>query len=247
MINDTAFLVTSFERSHCLVALLESIEQHYPDARVYIADDSQEGYRPNADKIAEREIVEEWIQLDYDVGLSVKRNVLVEATDEPYLLILEDDFVFEARTDIADLRQILDVGAADLVAGVCERHRRKSQLASHFDYSRPTLYLDRDLTQPHQVVEGLPYSRPDYVPNFFLARREVLEDNPWDERYKLAEHLPFFLDMHDAGEYEVAQTRGVVVHHQRKRPSRYRRHRQRGRDLLTKALRDRGFDRLVRR
>lgn len=216
LLNNVAFCIKTFLRESSLRALVDSILHYYPKARIYIADDS----KLTASKIklyAEYEAKGiNLLLLDHDVGLSAGRNALIEATLEPYLLFLEDDFVFTAETNIIKLEEFLgehyDVG---IVGGACRVGDKLQHYEGMLEFENGVLtyvsqhkdwFVDNMTTQLRWIFV-------DRVFNFFLARREVFSSVVWDPELKLAEHVAFFLDLKYRTDWKVAYTDVVVVDH----------------------------------
>ena len=241
-IEKTAFCVASFERPRLLYRLLQSIRDVYPETPVYVADDSRPQRRPAP------EDVDGWFQLPYDAGLSKKRNTLIEGTTEERLLFLDDDFVLAEAAGVEQLNTLLDVlPSVGIAAGIEQREDGRPAYAARFEVEGKTLHLDAPPLYEWEAG-GICYGRVDLAPNYFVARREVFEGVRWDERRRIAEHLPFFLDLQKKTDWEVVCTPEATFEHMREHPdAEYRRHRVRGHQELKKALADRGFEGIGRR
>src|SRR5262249_39185328 len=69
------------------------------------------------------------------------------------------------------------------------------------------------------MVDGLPVF--DVVHNFFLARRDRLRRDPWDERLKIgSEHTEFFLRLRERG-LRCTRLPDVAVYHYPQLPPEY--------------------------
>lgn len=192
MHDDIAHIIPTHERPAVAQRLVDSILWQWPEASVYVCDDSR---TPTTYDDATTVPAQA-----YDIGLSAKRNALVAATSEPYLMLWDDDYVatpdtelwrfyelLEAREEIGVVggewllgkqRQIWFTGRVD-AEGPIKRHRPPQEPPSRLETSR-------GLIRYHDV---------DFVPNWLMARRETLEMAPWDEELKLQEHIEFFCRM----------------------------------------------------
>jgi hypothetical protein len=227
-LRDVTACVTAYMRPDCLQRLMDSIQQHYPDLRVEVEDT-----RGN---------------------LSRGRNQLVARCETELCLILEDDFEFAPATKIERLLEILNYDVEVGVAGGSVRQTNTKLAQFPDNQSARDLRLFRNVLEEwvppagrwHSISEGVRYQYCDMVTNFFLARREVLEENPWDEELELGEHAPWFLMLRQQANWRTAYTNDVVIDHHRARPTpeyeaqRKREHRFRERRALKY-----GFDRTV--
>ena len=194
-------LVKTFERRDCLKKLLQSIRRYYPEIPIIVADDSWNPYP----ETCRNDPNIRYLTLPANVGLSAGRNAIVEAATTPLVAVLDDDFVFAEDTRLETLVQWIDRGPADIVGGAVrvgtEVRHYEGDLVAHDE----RLHLcRRALASPAKV---------DTVFNFFVARRDALRRCPWDARYKMAEHAPFFWAAKLAG-LRVWYVPQVVVDHE---------------------------------
>ncbi len=172
------FLITTFEREEGLDNLLKSIKKYYPDADIIIGKQGD--------------------NLPYNCGLSFARNRLVERANSEFVLILEDDFIFTDKTNIEVLQEILK---RDNRIGIIGGRVKEQGFDFSFEHDLEKIgnelwHTKKEKREKDKIrFEGadVNYSFYDCIPNFFLARREALLKNKWDDRLKLAEHTDFFL------------------------------------------------------
>lgn len=210
MLDEIGICITAHERPALCRQLIASIQRFYPGARIYVCDDSRTRHTyegvTNVDPGA------------YDIGVSAKRNALVEACTEPLVLLCEEDFVFTAHTDLSlfydALQALPEVG---LAGAACCRGRSGSRWPKRgvkrtwfAGISRMTGPAQK-LSPPgplQQVRHGgrtIRYHECDFVPNFFLARRETLRACPWDPDLKTAgEHIEHMTRMAAVRELSAA-------------------------------------------
>lgn len=201
-----------FSRADRLGNLLGSVSGT-PVDRVYIADDGE----PSAEKTALYEASYEFdlevLNLEYDAGLGYGRNQIVEASDEPYLLIVDSDH--EVPSDVGRLRdQLVDRPDLGGVAGLLFE-RGKIRGTCH-DLHRRDGVLVRDVHADKTVqrVVGDPLVEYDFVPNVCLFRRECLEENMWDPEYVIGkEHVDFYWSHEQQTDWSFGLNPAVLFDH----------------------------------
>jgi len=204
--------------------LVASIRDYYPSVRVLIAND---GPLPLADVpwLATDGHAEE-LRLPPDSGISVGRNALVDAATTPYILLLDDDHLFDEQTDLARLLRAADGGGGWDVLGMRVRNLPGiAELESHVDIvipryvARVSSFRDRRVTLcvwnenlgPSVVGLATPL-RVDVLHNALLGRVAALRRRRWRPELKVNEHLSFFLDARADG-LAVGYLPSVFVHH----------------------------------
>ncbi|MBI4615133.1 MAG: glycosyltransferase [Planctomycetes bacterium] len=198
-----AFCVKTFDRPACATRLVESILDQYPDAAIYVADDGREPVSvPRATAI----------RLPFDSGISSGRNRLVRETREPFLLFHDDDFVYGDSTRIEILLEfLLQHPEFGLVAGAVEIPPGRRWSFEGWLHLHDGVLEHRPDTSPVSD-EVPPWKEVGTCMNFLLARRRVFEAVRWDEELKVAEHVPFLVDLARAS-CRAAFTPAVVVEH----------------------------------
>jgi hypothetical protein len=204
-INDIAFCITTVEREHCTQNLIKSIRSYYPEAKIYVADQSNGNYDAKVFK------------MDYDCGLSYSRNFLWRNTDEPYKLLLDDDFIFTGHTKIERFRTLIEY--ADIVCGSVRERGSIRNYEYDLRIEGDTLYYDPPKA-PKQVIEGLTCQQVQLAMNFGLFKANT--DN-WDDNLKICEHTDYYLRFKG----KLLYTPDVIVDHIRDRPAAYGRLRRR--------------------
>ncbi len=173
-------MIKTFERPATLRRLVDSIRLRYPTLPIVVVDDSE---RP-----APLEGVET-VVLPFDSGVSAGRQAGLERVRTPYLLVLDDDFVFMRRTELApSLAKLVRNERIDILGGqlidLPSLRRRKPVNGQIFATS----------TQPiapiGSLIEGLPVC--DKVTNFYLARTERLKLVGWHPDLRRIDHADFF-------------------------------------------------------
>ncbi len=239
--SDFAFMAKTLLRPHCLDRLLGTLREQYPDAPVWIADDSPEPYPEIAEKHGPVQVVHHgaeptkqdviktvYATFPYDVGIGTCYNWMIDRIPEPYIVLLDDDFAFTDETRVERFIPFLRSGAFDLVGGdVYNVSKRIYQgFCGHFT-SPGTRVLNHSTIHLRKVPRGRvtgPVS-VEVTMNFFMAKTEVLRDVRWDPDLKVCRHEDFFLRFsgyrprapREPG-YKAAFWRGVIVNHENRRP-----------------------------
>ena len=177
---DLTVLVKTFERPHVLRRLVKSVRRLHPALPIIAVDDSAEPTRlPGVMTI----------EMPYDSGVSAGRNEGLRHVATPFVLLMDDDFVFFRHTGLdAAMRLMARQPEIDIMGGQVidlpfHRRRQPPRGRIYVTPAKPRVPLGSRLGGLEVV---------DKVPNFFLARRDRLELVPWDPQLKLAEHADFF-------------------------------------------------------
>lgn len=190
MSDQIAHIIPTHERPAVCQRLVDSILYHYPDAEIFVCDDSRDPH--------EYEGAVNVPATAYDIGLSAKRNLLVQSTDHPYLFVWDDDYVCTSNANVEGfLELLLSVEMAGIVAGewTLESGARNVWFAGPLIPDGAVIRLIPPQDPPQTATTGagdVRYHRVDLAPNWFLADRRTLRACPWDEELKLNEHLEYF-------------------------------------------------------
>ncbi|XP_062931996.1 beta-1,4 N-acetylgalactosaminyltransferase 1 isoform X1 [Cynocephalus volans] len=149
-------------------------------------------------------------------GWFAGRNLAVSQVTTKYVLWVDDDFVFTARTRLERLVDVLERTPLDLVGGAV---REISGFATTY---RQMLTVEpgapglgnclRQRRGFHHELVGFPGCVvTDGVVNFFLARTDKVREVGFDPRLSRVAHLEFFLD--GLGSLRVGSCSDVVVDH----------------------------------
>jgi len=157
--------ITTFERPDCLESCLKSVRRFYPDLKITVADCSE-------DPPSSHPLVDTYIQLPFDVGVSRGRNTIIDSTDSEFLMIMDDDSIFY-RACLDEMMNPFECESIDLVAGhVGGNFFGKLEIVNNILYRRAGIY--------------------DYVPQLFIAKTEKLREVRWNDDLKTLEHMDFF-------------------------------------------------------
>lgn len=133
-----------------------------------------------------------------------------------YVLWVDDDFVFTARTRLEKLVDVLERTPLDLVGGAVREITGYATTYRHLlsvEPGAPGLgNCLREKSGYHHDLVGFPNCVvTDGVVNFFLARTDKVREVGFDPRLNRVAHLEFFLD--GLGTLRVGSCSDVVVDH----------------------------------
>jgi hypothetical protein len=159
-------IIKTFNRTQELAQLVKSIQRVQPDLEIIIADDSRESTRfPGVTTLV----------LPFNCGISAGRNAALDIVHTPFVLILDDDFVFYRKTRLAGALRILQqTPQIDIMGGKvinlpeCRPHDYRD--AALFPASRAPTFPKGSL------LAGLPVY--DKVANFFIGRTDPRPAGP---------------------------------------------------------------------
>lgn len=238
--DDISFIIKTLERPYCLLRLVKSIYKYYPNARVLIADDSEVSCKRGVEKrFSDKKICV--YELPHDCGLSYGRNFLVDKVQTKYFVLLDDDFVFDKKTDIRTGLKMLEEKGLDIAGGYFRNYPALGSFADCLKYLPKLIvhgiqrynylgFLEElgDEVRVKYYTKRFPdFERADIVHNFFIARTEAVRERClWDETIKMHEHTPFFIKAKRQG-LKVGFTRVMSVKHKPIRRKKYNQYRDR--------------------
>lgn len=185
--KDQAFLdenltavIKTFQRPKVLKRLVKSIRNSYPQMKIIIIDDSRDPVKLNG---------VETIVMPYDSGVSAGRAEALKYVKTPYLMLLDDDFIFNRHTKVQPvlekLESLVDV---DIIGGdvIYLPFYRK------IDYTQEGLHPTQALSvlEAGTKIDGMAVY--DKVANFYIARTESIRKVGWDPMIKRLDHADFF-------------------------------------------------------
>ena len=194
---DVTVLVKTFERPDALRRLLASIRSFYPRMPIVVVDDSAEPLEPVPESITR------YVHAPYNsLGAAAGRNLGLTHVETPYVLVSDDDMVFERRTDVGRMLFRLETTSFDVVScvwldydpwrGICRGVRR---FEGTLDIEDGVLVHRLGATRGE--LDGLPVY--DVVHQFFVASVDRLGAAPWDAELNLSEHYELFLSLKERG------------------------------------------------
>ena len=216
LIDSLTIIIKTFERAALVRKLVDSIRVRYPKVPILIADDSEEPTPIRRVKNLQ------YFTLPFDCGLSAGRNFLLNQVRTDYFLLLDDDHLFRAETDLEHFIGIAKHGGLDVLGGVMINYPEEEIFPYH---GRLVLEPHRQGSGNFFCIRHAPtqandsHQRCSVVHNFFVARTSsVLSMGGWDPQLKIMEHNDFFLRC-EKQELRVAHSNSVCIHHLSTRPS----------------------------
>lgn len=233
-VDEIDFLITVFERWECLENLMFSIAKYYPQANIFIADQSKKFIPAKYNDLYYRlfesglRVKPKAFGLKYDCGLSEARNFLFSATNNRYKLILEEDFVFTEETDIPRLQEIME---SDPQIGIVGGKVMQGGNEIRFEH-----FLEKNGRILRHIASGgyndQGYKLTGCVPNFALIRSDI--GVKWDTDLKISgEHTDFYLQMLNTN-WKIAYCKDVAIDHVKINDKEYKK--MRTRDEFLKLL-----------
>ncbi|KAI4556276.1 hypothetical protein MJG53_015228 [Ovis ammon polii x Ovis aries] len=201
--NLVSIATKTFLRPHKLKTMLQSIRVYYPDLTVIVADDSKEPLEINDSYV-------EYYTMPYGKGWFAGRNLAISQVTTKYVLWVDDDFLFNDKTKIEVLVDVLEKTELDVVGG--------SVLGNVFQFK---LFLEHSKngdclhrrTGSFGPLDGFPNCVvTSGVVNFFLAHTERLQRVGFDPRLHRVAHSEFFID--GLGSLLVGSCSDVIIGHQ---------------------------------
>lgn len=176
MRNKVTLIIKTFERPQCIDRLIYSIKMLYPNIRIIVADDSR-----NFHSIAGVE----HLRMPYDSGVSAGRNLALSHVNTPYVVTLDDDFVFDSRTKLENWLEILEKTNLDLIGG---------NVDGHPNYHASLHIVDDALVfKSEPVGQESGFSTWNIILQFWMGRTErIREIGGWMNEFKTVDHIIFF-------------------------------------------------------
>jgi glycosyltransferase involved in cell wall biosynthesis len=263
-LNDLTILIKTLEREDHLIQLLNSIRKYNFNGPVIIADDSKVPYKNNILTLFPTLNID-YIELPYDTGTAEGRNVMLAKVTSKYFLLCDDDFVFDNRTRIPIMKELLVKYGFDILGGVFRQHNRKTRTGRFFlslnntikkfgfvfpSYEFYEYSADFHISKRNISVSAIEYKEPitksDLIHNFFIARTDLVKSfGGWNPHLKGGEHQNFFIRAKIAG-LKVGTTRkcGVIHDQWTKNSDLYKNLRKRGGEFQMIALEEFGVERI---
>lgn len=173
-------VIKTFERPKVLKRLLVSIKSWYPHIHIIVVDDSRAPLKLDG---------VETIVLPYDRGVSAGRNEGLKRVATKYMLILDDDFVFDRYAGLESALAMMERHPEiDIMGGQVVY----LPFYSTIDYSTVVLWHTdaRPTMPPGSYIGGLPVY--DKVANFYIGRTERIRLVAWEPVLKRLDHADFF-------------------------------------------------------
>jgi len=207
LLDKVTLLIKTFERPDCLKKLLNSIYKYYKNIPIIVVNDGVPiNDIPNVFQI----------NVDFDMGASYCRNLGLSMVNTPYVVTLDDDFIFNERTKLETWLDILENTSIDLISGDVTNTRYEA-----------CFKLENKILQFVRKNKGIESGYPlyDIVLQFWMARTEKIRSfGGWCNEFKTIDHMPFFINAFN--KIKIAYCNSVYVDHKQERTKEYNRFRQ---------------------
>ena len=212
------FIIPSFLRPEKTKKCIESIYKLYPREwfRIHLGN-QEDGVRPEYLQKDDKFYV-----LPMNSGLAKTRQYLIDQSKEPLLVIMDDDFLFTKESNLNTFIQILlDKEHNGIVGGQLKNYNYHPIFSYLYDieYTKDSIKkVERNREEiktfkSKSQIEEM-YNYGDLILNFAMAKREFFQSIRYDEKFKLVEHLDFYLRLKKNGNWKVTFTPNVFAEHQ---------------------------------
>ena len=207
MKDKVTLIIKTFERPQCINRLVYSVKMKYPNLRMIVVDDSRES-RPISGV--------EHIRMPYDSGVSAGRNLALSKVDTPFVVTLDDDFVFNDKTNLENWLSVLEATNLDLVGGNVDGHPA---------YNASLHIEDNALVfKPEPVGTEGDFYLWNIVLQFWMGRTDKIKEiGGWDDDFKTVDHIIFFA--RSIGKLKIGHCPDVRVGHMQIQDQKYYNHR----------------------
>ncbi|XP_063692110.1 uncharacterized protein LOC134824255 [Bolinopsis microptera] len=188
-------------RPYLVMRLAKSIrDKKGYDLRIIAYDDGPNDYPKEVwDDMKEYPFLQYMIGESDDMGISLGRNLALKMVKTKYFLLVDDDHVFNDKSNLDKMIEILDTTDATLVGGKFEGFMkfagalRFGNYHGREEFAIFSGHCDRNLTK-------WGCEQCDSTSNIFMAKTQpVLEIGGWSEELLIAEHADFFVKMKAVG------------------------------------------------
>jgi glycosyltransferase involved in cell wall biosynthesis len=201
-----SIIVKTIARPHIIKRFLMSVGEYQQVKKitfseVLVGDDSDIEYmKANQNIISDvnkiyPDINIKYFDFEHDIGVSAGRNNLVRMANEQYLLLCDDDFLFDLGCDYKDGLNILKQRNLDMLGGwlknkydiVTGEYEFRGCIGRHYESSRDICVLINE--DKYRMPE---FEDCTHLMQFFFAKKGSMLKNLWDEDLKTEEHYEFF-------------------------------------------------------
>lgn len=208
---DCTALIKTFNRPSVLFNLLQSIRLYHQDIPIVVTDDSDDSMKERNKSYCEK-FNALYVELPFDVGLSVGRNEALKYVKTKYTHIFDDDNLLTDASRFEKMQYILDNTNYDLIGTVTNKDRNSSSTYCHNisklvvdnsgEYNKYYIECSVEPKEEFRVdspIDGLRLYKCQVTHNNFMAETEKLKSCQWIPELKLEEHIPFFADWYLKG------------------------------------------------
>jgi glycosyltransferase involved in cell wall biosynthesis len=212
-LEDTTIGIKSFYRPEKVHQCLKSIEKSkFQFSKIIVADDGpiREQKQEIYDSYSESLDIEV-LDLEYDLGLAASRNRMVDATDDEFFLLMDDDM--KLPSNVNRLIQVMRGSNLGGVSGVMKQNGNVRAGAHDIAFERDILVRKIQGAEERNIV-GNKVRIFDFIPTCSVLRTEMLKNNPWDEEFIICkEHLDFFTHHKTNSDWEFGILEDIIFNH----------------------------------
>ena len=218
-VNRLTAIVISFLRPEYTIDCVRSLKETYPHiGKILVGENGR--YNKDVES-AVFDVGGEYIELKFDSGVPVCRNRLMDKVNSEYVLIGDDDFLYDDKAMVDRMVKFLDNHPEfDLVGGRIMENNKLRNYQGFIDINPDHLeyrIVHENIVKDFDKKSGLRFKKVDLTFNFFVARTESIRDVPWDENIKVAyEHSHWFISIKKAGK-NVAFSPDPIVDHKKQK------------------------------
>lgn len=215
MKNLTA-IVVSFLRPQYTIDCIKSLRETYPKINIIVGEQVKDRGTYELEYACKKYKVE-YVKLPWDCGVGNSRNLLIQKVKTEFVLIGDDDFLYDKNAKIDKMLKFMLNTNFDLIGGriiednVVKNYQGTIEINDKFIRTRPI--NDNESFSDIELGSDLKYSQVDLTFNFFIIRKQTALKYPWDPNIKVAwEHHHFFIILKKA-ECKIAYSPEPIVKH----------------------------------
>lgn len=196
MFHHITAVVKNFLRNGKTQNCIDSLLRWYPGIKIMVVDDSYEDYREKI-KPYYKELIKKGhkvIYTPFDLGISFGRNLAIENIETQYVLIGDNDFVYNEHSGVDRMKKVLDdISDLDVICGGItengvdlhyEGFMQRLKDGAGVYYLRNTA-LDHNKCEWKNVGTNQ-YAMVDLGFNYFLMRRSAYPRMSWAPEIKVS-------------------------------------------------------------
>jgi hypothetical protein len=154
--------------------------------------------------------------MPYDSGVSAGRNLALSRVETPYVVTLDDDFIFNDRTRLESWLDILQNNDLDIVGGNVEQHPNY----------HASLHIENNtlVFRPQPVGQEGRFPLWNIVLQFWMGKTDKIKEiGGWDDEFKTVDHIIFFA--RSIGKLRIGHCSDVGIGHAAIQDANYYQHR----------------------
>ncbi|XP_066293800.1 beta-1,4 N-acetylgalactosaminyltransferase 1-like [Branchiostoma lanceolatum] len=168
--------------------------------------------------------------MPFGVGWFAGRNLAVSQVKTPYMLWVDDDFLFIPETKLEKFVDVLDNADIDIVSGLVGRDRISLKKLNILEGDEEGDCLVQTIGTYGTLKDFPECHRVFRVTNFFLGRTDKVREVGFDPAYSRFAHTEFFYE--GLGKLRSAACSFAKIGHNQKSNDQYVKFRQPGREYM---------------